>query len=126
MAGASAAHKNEVEFVLGNLSEADCLVVLAPLAREVLPSRESGVLDAFRVHVQILSAQCEVRAVDAIVHLVAFLRPLTAVAELALILEVVAVVRLVLFGLEHVVALSAEAHAFKLSFSSHPVYNYLK
>lgn len=116
---AFSANKNQVQLVLGDLGEADCLVVPAPLAREVTPTRKGGVFDALRVYVQLLSASGEVALVNTIVHLVALLCELLSVTQLAFVLEDVALVDLVLARLKHVVTFGAKAHTLKLLLRGH-------
>ena len=121
--------EDQVHAVLGRVHESHSLVVTALLASEVLPSRESWVLDALLVNVKeelgarVASPGCLsrprlyllTRPVDAVIGLVTGFGLLEVSTDAAVIDESADywVLGLLLLGLQHVVALSAEAHALK-------------
>jgi hypothetical protein len=111
---AARAHEDQVQAVLCWLGESDSLVVGAPPALDVFPPLESGVFDALRIDLNVLSTHSEVGSVDAVVHLVVLLSALVAVAQFALELQkVAAVFSLVFLCLQHVVALRTKPDALE-------------
>ena len=116
------ADKNECHAVLGRLGEAHGLVVPAVIAYHVLSALQSGVLDTFGVDLEVLGSQCEVRPVNTIIDFASFHCWSVIVAQLAGELEetTIAFKRTVLFCVEHVIALGAEAHTLELLLLSTP------
>jgi len=124
--GALGAHEDEVHPVLGRVDEGDGLIVLALAAAHVLLARESGVLNALLVDLEeegrgvlCTSLTCSggslllAGPVHAVVSLIAGLCAVAMAADPTLVDEtggVVVITESLLLGLEHVVALLAEAH----------------
>ena len=113
--GALRAHEDEVKAVFGGLGESDGLVVTAPLAHNIFPSRKRRILNTLRIHMQILSPRRIISPINTVVHLIVILRPTVTVAQLTVELEGRAVSVFEFSRLEHVVALGAEAHSFELA-----------
>lgn len=88
----------------------------APLAADAFTPLKCWVLDAFGIYLDVFRTHRKVSSVNAVVHLIVLLCALVTVAEFAFKLEEIpAFFSLVLPSFEHVVALRAEADAFKLS-----------
>ena len=102
---AASAHENHRHLVLRRLRIADSLMIAAPLAHYVLAAGQRGILDALRVHLQVLCAHREVCAVDAVVSLAVLVGHLLSIAESALEYKVWPLIIAHLLGIEHVVAL---------------------
>jgi hypothetical protein len=125
--GALGAYKDEIHAILGRVHEGDSLVVTTLLAGEVLSSGESWVLDTLFVNMKeelgariasLLSCPRRyllTRPVDTVICLVSFLSLLKVTADTAVVDKStkLLILGLLLLGLQHVVALSAEAHALK-------------
>ncbi len=92
--------------------------MLAPLTKDVLSSRKCGIFYTFGVNLEVFGFSCVVCFVNAVVQFVTFHCLLGSVALLALELEVVPIALGVLSRFQHVVTLSAKAHAFELICSS--------
>lgn len=123
------ADEDQVHAVLGGVHEGDSLIVPALLASEVLPSRQSWVLHALLVNMEeelgtSVAATYSLsrprlylltRPVHTVISLVAGFGFLEVATDAAVIDESpnVRVLGLLLLGLQHVVALSAEAHALE-------------
>ena len=116
------ADKDECHAVLGRLGETHGLVVPAVIALHVLSALQSGILDAFGVDLEVLGSQGEVRPVNTIIDFASFHCRSVIVAQFAGELEETAITfkRTILFCVEHVIALGAEAHALELLCLSAP------
>ena len=92
------------------------------IALHVLSALQSGVLDTFGVDLEVLGSQGEVRPVNTIIDFASFHCWGVIVAQLAGELEETAIAfkRTILFCVEHVIALGAEAHTLELLLLSAP------
>ena len=113
--GTVGAHKDQVHSVLCGVSKGDGLVVAALLAVDSLAPAQSWVLDDLLVHIEFVCLLVVLALVDAVVHLVSRLRLLEVPADAAVVDQPsnCALIHHLLLGVQHVVALLAEAHSFK-------------
>ena len=109
-------HKDKCHPVLRWLSEAHGLVVSAVVAFDVLSALQSRVLDTLGVDLEVLCTHREISPVDTIVNFATLDSWSVIVTQLALELKEASIwiYLFILFGVEHVVTLGAEAHALKL------------
>ena len=115
MLPAACAYKHQFDLVLRLHRERYSLLVAAIRAQDIWTSCERRVLDALRIDFDLFSAHGEVSPVNAVVHLVAFLGAYIVVANLADELEVASLsLSPVRLGIQHVVAVGAEAHPLEL------------
>lgn len=111
---AAGADKDEVHPVLGRVGEGHCLRVPTVLARLASSSGETRVLDALSVNKQLVLHLALLTLVDAVVSLITMLSSLEVSTDAAVIDKgSLALISDLFLRLEHVVTLSAKAHAFK-------------
>lgn len=114
MLSALGTDKDKVKTILGGLSESDSFVMATVFALNILATRKSRVLDAFRIDMQVLSASGVVCPVDTVIDFITFSSSLVVVTHVAVELQASTLTFTVFKRLKHVVTVRAESHSLEL------------